>query len=191
MAINLLPRQLQTQQARSGRQVIANAVSIVLLVILTVSVAVLFSYRVAVTKQYSALRDQVRELSDQVSTKTSEDVEWLLKNIHERITTVQGVQAKQYTYGDMLEVLKQYAGDGINFDTVSVTAVDDISISGSTRSLIELAGFVKIMNKEEVPFKDVVLSDLRLDETDYSYIFSISLGYDGSVTDQTATVEEK
>ena len=175
MAINLLPSNLQSAQKVRSLRVVLNAVSVGMLVLLSATVMILFSYRVVVTKEFNEIEANVKDVSTQVVQKQS--LEWYLASVQSKVEGVNAFTETQYPCGDVLEELQILAGEAVGIDSVAIDDKQNISVGGHVSRLVDLAGYVKILDQEDLPYKNIYIGELRFNENDFSYWFEFSFVY--------------
>jgi len=173
MAINLLPQQLQIEKSQSNRKIIVNAISFIILVILVVSVAVIFSYRVVVTRSYNEMSTQLTQLKKQISDRKKE--EWYLTQIHNKSNVINTFISSQSEYAGILEEIKSIARNTNNIDSVQADISNNVSLKGKSESLLVFADFLSRLNNNQTLFKNIRISKLGLNSLNYFYDWGINL----------------
>lgn len=182
MAINLLPKDVQSAQEQGQQQLIATIISIVVLIIVLATIVVTYSFRVFVTRDYDDVFKSVSDLKQQINSKQT--VEGTLKAIHLKTEKLTEIFGKNYPYGVILETLDAHRPQTITLETVGVEDQDKISLSGSTSSLVDLALFMKYINEEVVTYKNLSLTLLNFNEQDFTYAFTLTFTYVPSTENQ-------
>ncbi len=175
MAINLLPQQLQIEKSQNNKRIIVNAVSFIILVILVVSVAVIFSYRVVVTRSYTEMSTQLTQLKKQVDDRKKE--EWYLTQIHNKSNVINTFITSQNQYSGLLEEITSMAGNTNYVDSVQSDTSNKVTIKGKSESLLVFADFIDKLNKNTLLFNNITISKLGLNSLNYFYNWEINFGF--------------
>ncbi|PIZ48223.1 hypothetical protein COY32_00370 [candidate division WWE3 bacterium CG_4_10_14_0_2_um_filter_41_14] len=175
MAINLLPKDIQKEQEQGRTQVIANIVSVVFLVLVLASLAIIYSFRAYVTRDYVEVSNNLSDVKQQVNSH--QGVEGTLKAIHLKTEKLTEVFGKNYPYGDIFETLDSNRSQGMVFSSISVSKQDSISIKGSVSSLPELSTFMRYVDKTAGTYGKLELTQLNFNEQDFTYVFTLDFLY--------------
>ena len=177
MAINLLPKNLQSARVQRNYRVIANAVSIALLVLLVTGVMVLFSYRYTVTKEYDTLNQQVQELQDQIGQQ--KDNEWFLSSIHTKIAGASTILQSQPPQGYILEDIKIRADQLVEILDLAISEENHLILEGSGETLDSIAEYVDKLVNSEFGYLNIKVTALSFNQIDFNYTFQLEFDYQG------------
>lgn len=175
MAINLLPQNLEKAQKQGRQQAVASAVSVAFLIILISVVAILFSYRVFVTRQFNDASAKVDQLTADLSK--FKNVEGIIKAIHLKTNKVNEIFTKHYPYGDVLEDLRSHTGSEIEIVRLNLQTQDRFSVTGATNTLPDLANYIKYLDEDRKEYADVSITDIKFNTDDFRYEFTVNFKY--------------
>jgi hypothetical protein len=175
MAINLLPHDLQVEHKIKNQQLVANIISVALLILMITGVVVLFSYRVYLSRQMNDVNSQVNDLATQVNKYKS--VEGTLKAIQLKLGKVRDSIAKNYPYGTIVDDLQLMAGNDVQITGVTVQKQENFILEGATDSLTNLATYLKNLDEQGEHYTGTKINKINFNNKSFQYTFAINFVY--------------
>lgn len=158
--INLLPQILQEEQKTARARLLVNTVSIIALVLFSTILAICFSYRLRLTKNFTSLNQKIGGLEQDIAGFREE--EGLYRFLTLKIDAFAENLKERQVYGSNVKKIREIFTNTANIEKMTIEK-DMITIFGEAVSLPEVAAKFAMLQNSRL-FEDFEITSIGVNQ---------------------------
>ena len=158
--INLLPQILQEEQKTARIRLLANTVSVIVLILFSTFLAVCFSYRLRLTKNLTSLNQEIGSLEQDIAKFREE--EGLYRFLTLKIDAFAENLKERQIYGSNVKKIREIFTNTANIEKMTIEK-DMITIFGEAVSFPEVAVKFAVLQNNKL-FENVEITSIGVNQ---------------------------
>lgn len=175
--ISLLPQEVEKKREQESRERVLRKSALVFLVVSLLFGLGVVAYSLILNSQNSDLQKNIAAEESKINSLA--EVEGQAQDLGERVRVLGDALAEKIYFSGLLEAISSAVPADVSIAEMTVPSADSAAISGSSRSYVSLAQFLrnlKNFDKGDGLFQVVELRSVSLDQQTGEIKFDINLG---------------